>query len=77
MRSARHSGTPRARLFFLVMTARANEVEPFEYLSYLFEHLPRATTVEGIEALLPWTVRTALEERRKRQDFEQSRSSDG
>jgi hypothetical protein len=40
-------------VFSLVMTARANGVEPFEYLSYLFEHLPSASTVEAIEALLP------------------------
>jgi hypothetical protein len=29
-----------ANLFSLVMTARANEVEPYSYLNYLFEHLP-------------------------------------
>lgn len=55
-----------ANLFSLVMTARANAVEPFEYLSYLFEHLPTAVTVEAIEALLPWNVRSTLEARRKR-----------
>ena len=50
-----------ANLFSLVMTARANGLEPFEYLSYLFEHLPSATTVEAIEALLPWNVNYALD----------------
>jgi transposase len=50
-----------ANLFSLVMTARANAVEPFEYLSYLFEHLPSAETVEAIEALLPWNVKSTLE----------------
>jgi transposase len=45
-----------ANLFSLVMTARANGVEPFEYLSELFERLPSATTVEEIEALLPWNL---------------------
>jgi transposase len=44
-------------LFTLVMTARANGLEPFEYLSYLFEHLPSAATVEAIEALLPWNFK--------------------
>lgn len=42
-----------ANLFSLVMTARANGVEPFEYLSKLFEQQPSATTVEAIEDLLP------------------------
>ena len=49
-----------ANLFSLVMTARANGVEPFEYLSYLFEHLPSASTVEAIEALLPWKDKPLL-----------------
>jgi transposase len=55
-----------ANLFSLVMTARANGVEPFEYLSYLFEHLPSAATVEEIEALLPWNVKPVLETQRTR-----------
>ena len=49
-----------ANLFSLVMTARANGLEPFEYLSYLLEHLPSAQTVEAIEALLPWNVKSCL-----------------
>jgi len=40
--------------YSLIMRARANGVEPFEYLSYLFEHLPTAVSVEAVEALLPW-----------------------
>jgi transposase len=47
-----------ANLFTLVMTARANGLEPFEYLNALFERLPSATTVETIEALLPWNVKS-------------------
>ena len=57
-----------ANLFSLVMTARANEVEPFEYLSAVFEQLPAATTVEAIEALLPWNLKPVLDARRKRQE---------
>jgi transposase len=38
-----------ANLFSLVMTARANGIDPFEYLSELFEQLPTATTVEELE----------------------------
>lgn len=45
-----------ANLFYLVMTARANGLEPFGYLNRLFEKLPSATTVEAVEALLPWSA---------------------
>lgn len=55
-----------ANLYSLVMTARANAVEPFAYLSHLFEHLPAATTVEQIEALLPWNISVILDEQKKR-----------
>ena len=55
-----------ANLFSLVMTARANGLEPFEYLSEVFEQLPLATTVEAIEALLPWNLKPILDARRKR-----------
>jgi transposase len=54
-----------ANLFSLVMTARANGVEPFDYLSEVFEQLPAATTVEAIEALLPWNLKLVLNARRK------------
>jgi transposase len=49
------------------MTARANGLEPFEYLCYLFEHLPSAATVEAIEALLPWNFKTVADARRNGQ----------
>jgi hypothetical protein len=51
-----------ANLYSLVMSCRANAVEPYAYLNYLFEHLPAATTVEQIEALLPWNVKAMLAE---------------
>jgi hypothetical protein len=54
-----------ANLFSLVMTARASEVEPFEYLHYLFEHLPSAATVEAVEALLPWNPKPVLDGQRR------------
>jgi hypothetical protein len=55
----------RANLFSLVMTARANAVEPFENLSEMFEQLPAATTVEAIEALLPWNLEPVLDAQRR------------
>jgi len=61
-----------ANLFSLVMTARANDVEPYAYLNYLFEHLPAASTVEQIEALLPWNVKPMLDEPKKLSTCKQS-----
>jgi transposase len=56
-----------ANLYSLVMTCRANEVEPYAYLNYLFEHLPAASTVEQLEALLPWNFKAMLDEQKKQQ----------
>ena len=56
-----------ANPFSLVMTARANGLEPFEYLSEVFEKLPVATTVEAIEALLPWNLKPFLDARKQPQ----------
>ena len=42
-----------ANLYSLIETAKANALEPYAYLRYLFTELPRAETVESIEALLP------------------------
>jgi len=45
-----------ANLYSLIETAKANGLEPYAYLRYLFTALPRAETVEVIEALLPGNV---------------------
>jgi transposase len=45
-----------ANLYSLVETAKANGVEPFAYLSFLFERLPYLKSVEDFEAMLPWAV---------------------
>jgi transposase len=45
-----------ANLYSIVETAKANGIEPFAYLSYLFERLPQLTRVEDFEAMLPWNV---------------------
>jgi transposase len=42
-----------ANLYSLIETAKANELEPYAYLRYVFTELPQADTVEAIEALLP------------------------
>jgi hypothetical protein len=52
----------------MVTTCRANNVDRFEYFSHIFEHLPMATTLQALEALLPWNVKPILEERRKQRE---------
>lgn len=42
-----------ANLYSLIETAKASGLEPYAYLRYLFAELPKAETVEAIEALLP------------------------
>jgi hypothetical protein len=43
-----------ANLYSLVETAKACGLEPYSYLRHVFTELPKATTVEQIEALLPY-----------------------
>ena len=45
-----------ANLYSLIETAKANGLEPYAYLRYLFTELPKAATVEAIEALLPGNI---------------------
>lgn len=40
----------------MIETARANGHNPQEYLSVLLAELPNVTTVEQIDALLPWAI---------------------
>lgn len=50
-----------ARLYSLIETAKANEIEPIKYLEYLFTKLPYCKHIDDYEALLPWYVKPALE----------------
>ncbi len=45
-----------ANLYSLIETAKANGLEPYAYLRYVFTELPKAETVEAIEALLPGNI---------------------
>ena len=45
-----------ANLYSLLMTAKANGLEPYGYLRHLFKQLPRATDARDFETLLPWKV---------------------
>ena len=50
-----------ANLYSLIETAKANGLEPYTYLKHVFTELPRATSVEDIEALLPFKPVIELE----------------
>ena len=43
-----------ANLYSLIQTAKANGLNPYEYLKTVFKGLPNAESVEDIENLLPW-----------------------
>jgi transposase len=45
-----------ANLYSLVETAKANDLEPFAYLLHVISELPRAQTLEQVEALLPTAI---------------------
>lgn len=45
-----------ANLYSLVETAKANGLEPYAYLRYLYTELPKAETIEAIEALVPGNI---------------------
>ena len=42
-----------ANLYSLIETAKANGIEPYAWLKQVFTELPKATSVEEVEALLP------------------------
>ncbi|QCX50771.1 IS66 family transposase [Ralstonia pseudosolanacearum] len=45
-----------ANLYSLVETCKANGVDPYQYLVWLFRKLPLATTADDYAALLPWAM---------------------
>ena len=52
------SGHPRganasAALYSLIETAKANNIEPYRYLRYIFEQIPYAQTEYDYKKLLP------------------------
>ena len=46
-----------ANLYSLIETVKANQQEPYQYLRHIFAELPKVTTVEQMEALLPWNLK--------------------
>jgi transposase len=47
-----------ANLYTLIETAKANGLEPYAYLRHLFTELPKAQSLEQLESLLPFHVKT-------------------
>jgi transposase len=45
-----------AHLYSLVETCKANRIDPYRYLTWLFKKLPLATTADDYAALLPWNM---------------------
>ncbi len=43
--------------YSLIETAKANGLEPYEYIKQVLTALPYAESVEDIEALLPWNIK--------------------
>jgi len=47
-----------ATMYTLIESAKANGLEPWKYLNYLFEYFPLARSEEEINALLPFNLKT-------------------
>ena len=45
-----------ANLYSIVETCRAHSIDPYRYLTWLFQQLPLAKTVDEYDALLPWKM---------------------
>jgi len=45
-----------ANLYSIIETAKANGLNEYEYLRWLFTKLPSANSVEDFESLLPWNI---------------------
>lgn len=53
---SQHGANSSTRLFSLIETAKANKLNVFEYLRYVFDHLPSCQTVTDYEKLLPFNL---------------------
>ena len=45
-----------AMYYSFIETAKANGLDPYDYLRDMLKQLPYATTVEQLERLLPWNI---------------------
>jgi transposase len=51
-----HGAHASARLYSLIESAKANQLNPFKYLIQVFTRLPLCTTLEDFEQLLPFNI---------------------
>jgi len=49
-----------ANLYSLIETAKANGLNPYDYLKTVFTELPNVTRVDDVEVLLPWNVKDVV-----------------
>ena len=45
-----------ANLYSLIDMAKANNLNPYDYLERIFKEMPDARNVDNIDNLLPWVV---------------------
>jgi len=45
-----------ANLYSLVMTCRANDINPYYYFQHLFTELPKRQPTDNMMDLMPWNV---------------------
>jgi len=57
-RGARASATT----YSLIETAKANGIEPYDYLKYVLKHIASADTSEKLDALLPWNMQSVIKQ---------------
>ncbi len=55
-----HGAIAGANLLSLIETAKIHGFNPYDFLRYLFTHLPHAKTFEQLEALLPYHCKGVL-----------------
>ena len=48
-------------LALTVETAKANDLQPYDYLYYVIRELQYADTVEKLEALMPWNLKNKID----------------
>ncbi len=53
--NSQRGATASANLYSLIESAKANAQEPYQYLSWLFERLPK-TDLKDYETLMPWNM---------------------
>ena len=57
-RGARASAT----VYSLIETAKANGIEPYDYLLHVLKHIASVDTVDKLEALLPWNIKSEIKQ---------------